>query len=183
MEILRERNVATTIYFPLIVAGDTAFATSGEFTPANADSEHSVDGAAFGVLAGTVTYEGQGWWSLAVAQGECDGKITMISIIATEIEDQAIIIQTYGDDSAGILLNTFADYIIRRSLQSAEDSTKGDAKAFRSLLGAIAKQVNLIDASDGNNLITKETDDVTTLGTQAITGDAGAVPITKLDTT
>lgn len=77
--------------------------------------------------------------------------------------------------------NQAADYTLRRSLQSAEDSTAGDTKVFRSLLGAAAKQVNKIALTD-STLTIYETDDTTALGTQTATSTTGAESITALDT-
>lgn len=77
--------------------------------------------------------------------------------------------------------NRVADYVIRRSFQNACDSSDGDTKGFRSLLGAIAKLVNKV-APSGSNIEIFEDDDTTVLGTQTPTTDAGADPITALDT-
>lgn len=81
----------------------------------------------------------------------------------------------------GTTANVIADHTIRRGFANAADSSDGDTKAFRSLLGAIAKLVNKIEASGGTLTIYEE-DDTTSLGTQTITSDAGANPITILDT-
>lgn len=78
-------------------------------------------------------------------------------------------------------MNKIADHIIRRTFQNACDSSDGDAKSFRSLLGAIAKLVNKLSLS-GTTLTITEDDDVTTLGTQTVTKDATAEPITAVDT-
>lgn len=77
--------------------------------------------------------------------------------------------------------NRVADYVIRRAFQNACDSSDGDTKTFRSLLGAIAKQVNKI-APNGSNLEIFEDDDITVLGQQAVTTSGSAEPITALDT-
>jgi hypothetical protein len=78
--------------------------------------------------------------------------------------------------------NKIADHVIRRSFQNACDSSDGDTKAFRSLLGAVAKQVNKV-APNGSNIEIFEDDDTTVLGTQAVTTSPSADPITALDTT
>lgn len=78
--------------------------------------------------------------------------------------------------------NKAADHTIRRSFANAVDSSSGDAKTFRSLLGAIAKLVNKI-AISGTTLTIYEEDDTTALGTQTLTTDSGALPITEADTT
>jgi len=78
--------------------------------------------------------------------------------------------------------NSIADHLLRRTLANARASSDGDALNFRSLLGAGSKLVNKVSISGANLLITEE-DDATTFGTQAVTTDAAADPITALDTT
>lgn len=75
-----------------------------------------------------------------------------------------------------------ADHTLRRSFASAAASSDGDAKSFRSLLGAVAKLVNKISIS-GTTLTVTEADDTTSLGTQTLTTSAAAEPITGADTT
>lgn len=185
MEILRKRNTGTTIYFPMIKAGSQDFALNTDWTPASGDCQYSVDGAAFANTTNLPSHEGNGVWSLALVAGEVNGKVTAISIVdsATKaVEDQALLVGTYGDSSAQHPLNVVADYIIRRTFQGACDSSDGDSKTGRSLLGAIAKLVNKI-ASSGGTLTIYEDDDTTSLFTQGVTTTPGADPITTLDTT
>lgn len=187
MEILRKRNATCTIYFPMIVRGAADFATNTDWTPASGDIEYSVDGGAFTTTAtATPTHEGGGIWSLAIAASEVNGRITVIKIVdqtaTKEVEDQSIIICTYGDDSAEIHLNDVADHVIRRTWANAEAATGPDTKTGRSLLGAIAKLVNRL-AISGGTLTIYEDDDSTSLFTQAVTTNAAADPITQLDTT
>ena len=78
--------------------------------------------------------------------------------------------------------NQIADHVIRRSWANVEASSDGDTIAFRSLLGAVAKLVNKVAVS-GTDLLTYRDDDSTVLGTQALTTDAAAEPITAMDTT
>lgn len=185
MEILVERNQAVTIYFPMIKAGSSDFAQSSDWTPVGADTQYSVDGAAFSNTTNAPANEGGGMWSLQLVAAEVNGARTAIKIedAATKaVEDQALIIQTWGDDSAGLPFNAIADYVLRRGFQSMIDSSRGDAKSFRSLAGAVAKLVNRLYRS-GSNLIITEDDDSTTLGTQAMTTNPSADQITDLDTT
>jgi len=81
----------------------------------------------------------------------------------------------------GTVANKIADHTIRRSFANAADSSDGDAKSFRSLLGGVAKLVNKITSSGGTLTIYEE-DDSTSLGTQTITENAAALPIITLDT-
>lgn len=185
MEIFRKRATATTIYFPMIKRGVVDFAQSADWTPVDEDVHFSEDGAGFATTNGLPVHEFSGIWSLDLLSTELDGKVTAISIRDDDVkavEDQAIIISTYGDDSAQLTFNMIADYVIRRTFQNACDSADGDTKTFRSPLGAIAKLVNKL-ARSGSNLVTYEDDDTTTLGTQVITTSASAEPITELDTT
>lgn len=77
--------------------------------------------------------------------------------------------------------NKLADHVLRRAWASAAGSANGDALAFRSLLGATAKLVNRVGIS-GATLTVYEDDDLTALGTQAVTSDANAEPITQVNT-
>jgi len=77
--------------------------------------------------------------------------------------------------------NKLADHVLRRSLASARASSFGDSVVFRSLVGAASKLVNKITASDVLLTVYAE-DDTTSFGTQAITSDPAAEPITGLDT-
>jgi hypothetical protein len=79
------------------------------------------------------------------------------------------------------LANKIADHVLRRSYANARASADGDAVSFRSLLGAIAKLVNKWSIS-GTTLTVTHEDDTTSIGTQTLTGTAGADPITTIDT-
>ena len=78
--------------------------------------------------------------------------------------------------------NLIADHVLRRTWANAEASSDGDTISFRSLLGAVAKLVNRVGIT-GTDLLTYRDDDSTVLGTQALTTDASADPITGIDTT
>lgn len=77
--------------------------------------------------------------------------------------------------------NKIADHVLRRSFNSAKGSADGDTKAFRSLLGAVAKLVNKYAVS-GSTLTIYEDDDSTALGTQTLTTSGSASPVTAADT-
>ena len=77
--------------------------------------------------------------------------------------------------------NKIADHTLRRAWSSAAASANGDAKSFRSLLGAVAKLVNRL-AISGTTLTIYESDDSTSLGSQALTTSTSATPITQADT-
>lgn len=74
-----------------------------------------------------------------------------------------------------------ADHTLRRSWASAAASANGDALSFRSLLGAVAKLVNRVGIV-GTTLSVYQDDDTTVLGTQTVTSDAAAEPVTGVNT-
>lgn len=84
-------------------------------------------------------------------------------------------------DLGGTLLNKIADYIWRRNFANIRSSSDGDAVSFRSPLGMLAKLVNRWRIS-GTTLTVYAEDDTTSLGTQTLTGTAGADPITETNT-
>ncbi len=102
MAELRKYNVATTILFPLIDAGAQDF----ESTPVSfvaADTQISKDEGAFANTDSTPAHEGNGIYSLALTATEMAAGRIVITVIdaATKAwEDQAIIIDTYGNASA-----------------------------------------------------------------------------------
>lgn len=107
------------------------------------------------------------------------------SALATVDANVDLILADTGTDGVAVsatVANKIADHTIRRSFQNACDSSDGDTKTFRSLLGAIAKLVNKIAVS-GSTLTVYEDDDTTSMGTQTVTTDSGADPISGLDTT
>lgn len=77
-----------------------------------------------------------------------------------------------------------ADITLRRTYANARASSDGDAVNFRSLLGATGKLVNKVEVSGANLVIYQEDDATSTApgGTQAITTNSSAAPITALDT-
>jgi hypothetical protein len=84
-------------------------------------------------------------------------------------------------DIGTTLANKIADFVLRRSFANARASSDGDAFSFRSLLGAIAKLVNRWNIS-GSTLTVYAEDDTTSVGTQTLTSDASAEPITQINT-
>lgn len=129
---------------------------------------------------GTRTLTGLGF--VLAAADLAAGIITAAKFAAGAIDAAAVATDAIGaaEVSAGAA-NKIADHVLRRALATAEASADGDALAFRSLLGAVAKLVNKIALAAGTLTVYKA-DDTTALGTQAATQDASANPVTALDT-
>lgn len=108
---------------------------------------------------------------------------TQSAIATVDTVVDAILADTGTD---GVVLsaatcNQIADHILRRTFANAVASSDGDTVAFRSMLGAVAKLVNRVAAS-GSTLTIYREDDSTSLGTQTLTTNASADPITEVDT-
>lgn len=101
-----------------------------------------------------------------------DNVLTAAAVAAGALDEDAV---TTG------LGNRLADHTLRRSWASAAASAYGDAKSFRSLLGAVAKLVNRFKFLLGVATI-YEADDTTVLGTQNGTTDPAAELLVELDT-
>lgn len=184
MELLRKYGAATTVVFPLIDRGAQDF----EATPvtfAAGDVKIIKDEGAAANATNLPAHEGNGIYSLALSATEMQAArvaITLIDQTATKLwEDQGVLIASYGGSSAQHSIDLIADHVLRRGFASAKASADGDAKSFRSLLGAVAKLVNKVSIAGGTLTVTED-DDATALGTQAVTTDADAAPITAVDT-
>jgi hypothetical protein len=101
--ILRKYAVATAagthIRIPMIVAGATDFAAGGDWTPVAADTKISKDGGTQANLATAPTYTNGAWnFELSAAELTCKHLEIMVVDAATKaVEDQAILVETYGD--------------------------------------------------------------------------------------
>ena len=110
----------------MIKAGSQDFAVGGDWTPVASDTKYSIDGGAFANTGSTPTHEGQGIWSLALTAAECNGAVIVIAIIDAStkaVEDQALLIATYGNASAEIRMD-FND-VVRAGLTSLPNVVAG----------------------------------------------------------
>lgn len=102
--ILRKYATGTgaDIYIPLIKADSMDFADDGDWTPVAGDVKISIDGASQNNINTLPVYT-DGRWKFVFTNGELTGKQISINIVdsATKaIEDDAIIIETYGNTLA-----------------------------------------------------------------------------------
>ena len=207
MAELRKYGVAATILFPLIDRGTLDF----EATPVTfvaADTQISKDEGAFANTGSTPAHEGNGIYSLALTATEMQAARIVVTVIdaATKAwEDQAILIDTYGNASAqhafdlataqqqvtvasmlaDVLTSTalsqgaaqeIADELLQRTIANVEPGA-----GFRTLYGAIASLVNRAKINTSGDLEIYKTDDATILETLAATTNAQQDPITELD--
>jgi hypothetical protein len=184
---LRKYGVATEIVFPVIKAGSTNLAASADWTPATGETKISKDGANVANTTNNpaaVGGTGSVLWSLTLTATEMQAARIVIQIVDSPtkaIEDQVLVIETYGHASAQHELDLddpgakIADELLKRPISNVESGV-----AFRTLYGAVASLVNRRRILSGNLEIFK-TDDTTKIATIPATTDAGQQPITELD--
>lgn len=111
MVFLAKYNTQTTFYFPMVKRGAIDLAASADWTPASGDTKISKDGGDFAnttnnpaVVGGT----GSVGWKLTLTATELQASDVIVQIVdsATKaVEDQYLIIYTYGNGSAKIVPN------------------------------------------------------------------------------
>jgi hypothetical protein len=136
MEFEFTYGVGRTIVFPVIDAGTTNFAATGDWTPATGDTKISLDA---GNVANTtnnpaaVGGTGSVLWSLVLTAAELSAKVVVIQIVdsATKaVEDQCIIgyckdadkIEVYEVETASVAATTTA-FQANRGLGRSEEAT------------------------------------------------------------
>jgi len=173
MSFLRKYGTATTIYFPLIKAGSNNFAVSGDYTHAAGDTKISKDGAAAGNTnsAPTAVTMGNGaMWKLDLTATEMEAKTILITIIdatTKAVEDQMIVIETFGYGNGELNLQDIADAVLRRGVATIEASA--DAYSLTDLI--LASIIGEFSAA-GATLTVKRTDGSTTHRTKTLTTSA-----------
>lgn len=106
MELLREYGVQTDIYFPLVKAGTQNFAVAAEYTHASGDTKIVKDGGAAANATNSPSAIAMGTaaiWKLTLTATEMQAALIVVTVsdAATKaVEDQAILISTYGNASA-----------------------------------------------------------------------------------
>lgn len=178
MALLRKYGTATTIYFALIDAGTNNFAVSGDYTHSSGDVKISKDGGAAATATNApaaITMGNGGMWELDLTATEMEAKTIVVTVIdaATKaVEDQMIIIETYGVSTAEVDVRSWFTW----------DVTGLTGESRRSIINAIRKLLNKWTVSGGTMTVYKE-DDSTSAYTEALTTAAGADSITASDPT
>lgn len=179
--MLIAQNTSPTLVFLLVDADDAVSPVTG----ATPTVKLSKNGSAFAAAAGDIAEIGEGWYrvTLTPAETDTDGPL-IIRAVATDSFEWRDIHQVYSDLTATLLdavYDRVADHLLRRNFGAAAASPHGDAKGFRSLLGAVAKDVNRVELT-GATLSIYEADDETVLGTQTVAANANPSQITGIDT-
>ena len=138
MEVKRKYGAAATIRFPLISASTSDFDDT-PVTFAAGDIQLSKDDGAFANTTNTPVHEGNGFYSLLLSATEMEAAYHMVTVIdqtATKVwKDQAIIIQTFGNASAGLVFDLS---------KTAEDSVWDAALSGHNTAGTSGKYLRQI---------------------------------------
>jgi hypothetical protein len=94
----RKYNASATINFPLITADDTTFISSVSW--GSTDIKIIKDEGTEADATNDPVHEGSGMWSLAITATELSAARVTVTIKNAAIEDQALLIETYGHASA-----------------------------------------------------------------------------------
>lgn len=179
MEVLRKKNQATRIVFPLVTSGSTDYFTGtawGSLTSAVIDAYSWQDGQSATSLSisGTPTEVGSaGLWDLPLSQSEMnptsgDDDYIIIKLNAGEIQEQSVLIQLqeYDIKESSAVKNTTAE------LSAAVFETVVDTKSVEEILEILmAYSIGNISKS-GSSFTYKKQDGTTTIFT--ITGTDSA---------
>lgn len=111
MPELFQYGQAATIYFTMVKAGGTLFASGPDWTPGGSNAIVTRNGTLVGFAAGTVTYLGSSIWALPFSSAELQSKQTTVTIREPgTVDDQSVMVHTYGNALAqhpNIGLTTF----------------------------------------------------------------------------
>lgn len=133
MIYLAKYGAAYTFEFPVVKAGAIDFAVSGDWTPATGDTKICKDG---GNVTNTsnnpaaVGGTGSRLWKLTLTATEMQAARVAIQIVDAAIEDQAIIIATYGHASAQHAFD------LDKALSFSGSYVKADLQEWRSSVPA-----------------------------------------------
>jgi hypothetical protein len=131
MAELRKYGAEATIYFPLVDAGAVDF----EATPvsfAAGDTQVSKDGGAFANTSNNPAHEGNGIYSLVLTSTEMEAAVVVVTVVdsATKAwEDQAIIIDTYGNASAQHAIDLDSTFLTAAQVNAEVDTALADYDA------------------------------------------------------
>ena len=139
--ILRKYATATVagthIRIPVIKVGVADFAASGDWTPVATDTKISKDGGAQANLATAPAYS-NGAWTLELTATELTCKqleIMIVDAATKEVEDQAVIVETYGNVLAMHITEAMSAGIVQ-------------AAAIAGTLSATEMTTNLTEVTD-----------------------------------
>jgi len=144
--MLRKYGTQTDIYFPLIDAGTRNFAGTGDYTHASGDVKISKDGGTAATATNSPSNIAMGngsMWKLTLSATEMEAKTVVVTIVdatTKAIEDQMIVIETWGAGNGELDTVAFADTLLDRNMATGTDS---GGRTVRSALRKLRNKVAL----------------------------------------
>lgn len=157
----RKYGTATVVRIPLLQVGTTDQALTANWTPAAGDVKISKDGGTTANIGTLPTFVAMGslagYWVFTIASGEATCASAIVTIADANLEDDAFVIETYGNASAmhpGVYVAVGG--IVADSLDTTAVDVIGDAVGAYTLdaftvdhdtAGTVGKAI--LDASTG----------------------------------
>lgn len=161
--LLKKYGTATHVYIPIVKRAVVDFAVSADWTPAAGDVKISKDGGAAANVTNLPTAIAMGntaMWDFSITATEMEAAFVIITVAdsATKaVEDQAIIIQTFGHASADLVfdLGTAMSGQAVASVTGAVGSVTGNvggnvAGSVGSVTGAVGSVTGAVGSVTGN---------------------------------
>lgn len=184
MEFEFTYGVGRSIVFPVIVAGATDFAASGDWTPATGDTKISKDGGNFANTSNNPTAvggTGSVGWSLALTATELQARVIAIQIVdsATKaVEDQFLVGYAKDSDKTEVYEVETADVSAtsttfqgNRGMGRSEEATADHFNGRNILFLTGANQGEMTDITDYAQANSRGSFTVTTLTAAPADGD------------
>lgn len=180
MFYLAKYNTQTTFVFPMVKRGVVDLAVTADWTPAATDASvvkdagNAADSTNTVAIAGTSGTRGLGQWKLTLTATELSAAEIVVQIVdaATKaVEDQTIIIYTYGNASAKIPFDLSVAALTAASIATGvwQDATGADFTTASSI-GKALYVSNVAPGGSGGHMISGSNAGTTTLGALTVTG-------------
>jgi len=166
---LTKYGVAHTLYFTIPIVNDTNLAKTADWTPAAGDVQISKDGGALANTTNLPSVIGSSFlWSLTLTATEMTAAQIAVAIEDAAVEDQLVLIETYGNASgqhAADLDVDIADQVLDEIVEGVyslrESARLWNAVLVGELSGATtsgATTLTFRDISDSKDRITVSVD-------------------------
>lgn len=155
--LLRKYATATHVYVPVIKRGLADFAVGADWTPATGDVKVSIDGGAaanVGTLPVAIAMGNGAIWDFVFTTGEITGKKILITVAdsATKaVEDQAIMIDTFGNASAEYPFDLSVASQVVASVTGAVGSVTGSVGSVTGAVGSVTGAVGSVTGNVGGS--------------------------------
>lgn len=153
MTLLLKYATATHIYIPIVKRAVVDFAVGADWTPAAGDVKISIDGGAAANVTNLPTAIAMGntaIWDFSMTSGEMTGAkilITVADAATKAVEDQAILVETFGNASAALVFDLSTASQVVASVTGAVGSVTGNVGG--NVTGTVGSVVGAVGSVTG----------------------------------